>query len=57
LKHILQLIEATERLNMSGEIGDGKVAYLHELAALARLELDPRDVRAVRREQFEAECG
>lgn len=51
MKHILQLIEATERLNMSGEIGDGTVCRLHELAALARLELDPRDVRANRRER------
>lgn len=37
----LQLIEAAERLNMSGEIGDGTVARFHELAALARLEQQP----------------
>lgn len=34
----MRLIEAVERLNMSGEIGDGMVATLHELAGLARLE-------------------
>lgn len=34
----MRLIEAVERLNMTGEIGDGMVAHLHELAALARLE-------------------
>jgi hypothetical protein len=34
----MQLIEAVERLNMSGEIGDGMVARLHDLAAGARLE-------------------
>lgn len=35
----MRLIEAVERLNMSGEIGDGMVATLHELAGLARLEM------------------
>lgn len=39
----MQLIEAVERLNMTGEIGDGMVARLHELAALARLEKNPVD--------------
>lgn len=34
----MRLIEAVERLNMSGEIGDGMVAHLHDLAAGARLE-------------------
>lgn len=34
----MRLIEAVERLNMSGEIGDGMVATLHDLASLARLE-------------------
>ena len=34
----MRLIEAVERLNMSGEIGDGMVANLHDLAAAARLE-------------------
>jgi hypothetical protein len=34
----IKLIEAVERLNMTGEIGDGMVANLHELAGLARLE-------------------
>lgn len=34
----MRLIEAVERLNMSGEIGDGMVATLHDLAAGARLE-------------------
>lgn len=34
----MRLIEAVERLNMSGVIGDGMVAHLHELAGLARLE-------------------
>lgn len=40
----MRLIEAAERLNMSGEIGDGMVARLHELAGLARLEQNPADV-------------
>lgn len=40
----MQLIEAVERLNMTGEIGDGMVARLHELAGLARLEQNPVDV-------------
>lgn len=35
----LRLIEAAERLNMTGVIGDGTVAHFHELAALARAEL------------------
>lgn len=34
----MRLIEAVERLNMSGEVGDGMVATLHDLAAGARLE-------------------
>lgn len=34
----LQLIEAAERLNPSGVIGDGTVFHFHELAARARLE-------------------
>lgn len=42
----MRLIEAVERLNMSGEIGDGMVAHLHGLAALARLEQNPADVLA-----------
>jgi hypothetical protein len=40
----MRLIEAVERLNMSGEIGDGMVANLHDLAAMARLERNPADV-------------
>lgn len=40
----MRLIEAVERLNMSGEIGDGMVATLHDLAAMARLEQNPADV-------------
>lgn len=40
----MRLIEAVERLNMSGEIGDGMVATLHDLAAGARLEQNPADV-------------
>lgn len=39
----MRLIEAVERLNMSGEIGDGMVATLHDLAAGARLEQNPAD--------------
>ena len=35
---ILQLIEQAERLNMTGEIGDGTVAHFHELATRARIE-------------------
>lgn len=34
----MQLIELAERLNASGEIGDGMVAQFHELAAMARFE-------------------
>jgi len=34
----IKLIEAVERLNMTGEIGDGMVANLHDLASMARLE-------------------
>jgi hypothetical protein len=42
----MRLIEAVERLNMSGEIGDGTVATLHDLAAMARLEQNrPLSVR------------
>lgn len=42
----MRLIEAVERLNMSGEIGDGMVATLHDLAAAARLEQNrPLSVR------------
>lgn len=37
----MRLIEAVERLNMSGAIGDGMVATLHDLAAMARLEQQP----------------
>lgn len=37
----MRLIEAVERLNMSGEIGDGMVATLHDLASMARLEVGP----------------
>ncbi len=40
----MRLIEAVERLNMSGEIGDGMVATLHDLAAAARLEQRPVSV-------------
>lgn len=40
----MRLIETVERLNMTGEIGDGTVARLHELAGLARLEQNPADV-------------
>jgi hypothetical protein len=40
----LKLIEAVERLNMTGEIGDGMVANLHELAGLARLEVTSRPI-------------
>ena len=43
------LIEAVERLNMSGEIGDGMVATLHELAGLARLEQNPFDTGSAER--------
>lgn len=39
----LRLIEAAERLNMTGVIGHGAVANFHELATLARLELHPVD--------------
>lgn len=35
----MRLIERVERLEMTGEIGDGTVAQLHDLAAMARLEL------------------
>lgn len=42
----IRLIERVERLEMTGEIGDGTVAQLHELAALARLEQNPADVLA-----------
>lgn len=34
----MRLIERVERLEMTGEIGDGTVAQLHDLAAMARLE-------------------
>lgn len=34
----LQLIELAERLDMTGEIGDGTVARFHELASRARIE-------------------
>lgn len=46
----MRLIEAVERLNMSGEIGDGMVATLHELAGLARLEQNRAEaaLRAIR---------
>ena len=40
----MRLIEAVERLNMSGEIGDGMVANLHDLAAAERLEQRPVSV-------------
>lgn len=36
----MRLIEAVERLNMTGEIGDGMVANLHDLAAGARIDLE-----------------
>ena len=39
----MRRIESVERLNMSGEIGDGTVANLHDLAGLARLECRKRD--------------
>lgn len=42
----MRLIERVERLEMTGEIGDGTVAQLHELAGLARLEQNPADVLA-----------
>lgn len=35
---IMRLIERVERLEATGEIGDGTVAQLHELASLARYE-------------------
>lgn len=34
----MRLIEAVERLSMIGEIGDGMVATLHDLASAARIE-------------------
>lgn len=34
-----QLIDLVERLRPTGEIGDGMVAELHDLAARARVEL------------------
>ena len=46
MQHTLKLIERVERLEMTGEIGDGTVAQLHELAGLARLEQNPVDVLA-----------
>lgn len=42
----MQLIEAVERLNMTGTIGDGMVATLHDLASMARLEQRPKPVVA-----------
>ena len=38
----MQLIERVERLEMTGEIGYGTVAQLHDLAAMARLEQGAR---------------
>lgn len=46
---VMALIERVERLEMTGEIGDGTVAQLHELASRARMEtqgLAPRVVLA-----------
>lgn len=40
----MRFIEAVESLNMSGEIGEGMMASLHELAGLARLEQRPASV-------------
>jgi hypothetical protein len=37
----MRLIEAVERLEMTGVIGDGRVAQLHDLAAAARIEVTP----------------
>jgi hypothetical protein len=36
----LEIIAIVERLNQTGSIGDGTVERLHELAHIARLELD-----------------
>lgn len=47
MRKTLELIERVERLEMTGEIGDGTVAQLHELAALARLELVERPFPAL----------
>ena len=43
----MRLIEAVERLNMTGEIGDGMVAHLHDLAAGARLEVTPPPIPVI----------
>lgn len=54
-----QLIELAERLNPTGEIGDGMVARLRELAARARAETAcPRcAARDDLLDRFESECG
>ena len=54
-----QLIELAERLRPTGEIGDGMVAELHDLAARARAETAcPRcAARDDALDRFESECG
>ena len=53
----MRLIEAVERLNMSGEIGDGMVVTLHDLAAGARLEqINARAAGIMARGGFPRHC-